>query len=370
MQASQRRFHLGIYERILCFIVLFWAAAASFHGYDTRHGLNYQVKGLERFRGMLDGTASRPFIYRQLLPATANEVDRLVPGSFKTRLASLVDGDGEKFYEAVFALPQQGDLDYFFRSLILYIEIFLSAFAAAYFMFLMCMEEGVAPIASLAASVLFILLLPYIMSEGGGKIYDYAELAFFALSIWMLRRFHWWWLVPVAVLATLNKESYLFFLITLYPVIRRRYSLVMSLVALGVLAAVCAGVYAMIWLHFRNSPGSTVEVHFQDVLRYYFKPQHFIGRPLVVYGIFAVDILSILPIAFIVWTIRRGWGKLSREFRRHAQLAAIINLPLFFLFCWPGEARNLSMLYLPLVLCFAFNFAGFTGMDTRTVKQS
>ena len=41
--------------------------------------------------------------------------------------------------------------------------------------------------------------------------------------------------------------------------------------------------------------------------------------------------------------------------KRHAQLAALINFPLYFLFCMPGEFRDLSMLYITFLLIIAVN---------------
>jgi hypothetical protein len=36
-------------------------------------------------------------------------------------------------------------------------------------------------------------------------------------------------------------------------------------------------------------------------------------------------------------------------------IAAAINFPLFFLFCIPGELRNLSMLYVPILFLMLAN---------------
>ena len=44
------------------------------------------------------------------------------------------------------------------------------------------------------------------------------------------------------------------------------------------------------------------------------------------------------------------------EIRRHARIAAAINIPLYFFFCNAGEIRDLSMLFMTLLLCFGLNF--------------
>jgi hypothetical protein len=41
--------------------------------------------------------------------------------------------------------------------------------------------------------------------------------------------------------------------------------------------------------------------------------------------------------------------------QRHAQIAAIVNFPLFILCCVPGELRDLSLLYVTLLFLLAAN---------------
>jgi hypothetical protein len=36
---------------------------------------------------MLDGTAARPYVYRQLIPQIANSIDKVTPPSFKESVA-------------------------------------------------------------------------------------------------------------------------------------------------------------------------------------------------------------------------------------------------------------------------------------------
>ena len=64
---------------------------------------------------------------------------------------------------------------------------------------------------------------------------------------------------------------------------------------------------------------------------------------------------TLIPLALLVWTVWRGWKLLPKPFQRHGQIAAAINLPLFFLFCQPGEMRDLSMLYIVFLLLLAMN---------------
>jgi hypothetical protein len=59
--------------------------------------------------------------------------------------------------------------------------------------------------------------------------------------------------------------------------------------------------------------------------------------------------------ALLAWTFWRGWRYLPATVQRHALVAAVINIPLYLLFCWPGEIRNLSLLYIVFLLLLAVN---------------
>ena len=60
-------------------------------------------------------------------------------------------------------------------------------------------------------------------------------------------------------------------------------------------------------------------------------------------------------VPFLIWTAVRGWRVMPDVMKLHTKYAAIINIPLFVLFCGPGELRNLSMLFVPLLLFIASN---------------
>ena len=71
------------------------AAAASFNGYfDKWHfreaGTSAYMAGAS-FDAIVDGTAVRPYIYRQLLPAVANWIDARVAEGAKDRLYEVIE---------------------------------------------------------------------------------------------------------------------------------------------------------------------------------------------------------------------------------------------------------------------------------------
>lgn len=72
---------------------------------------------------------------------------------------------------------------------------------------------------------------------------------------------------------------------------------------------------------------------------------------------------TLVPMVLLLWTIWRGWRQLPAAIQRHGQVAAAINIPLYLLFCTPGELRDLSMLYVVLMLVLAANLSEAIGSD-------
>jgi hypothetical protein len=354
-----RTFASKFYRRACCCVLFFLAAAASFNGfYDKWHfrepgvsGDTYPANGGMSGYGlaeMLDGTAARPFVYRQLIPALANRLDSSTPKPIQDLLWKNV-GRCESA-SALFV-----DTTYSFRYTVVYAVTFLFAWLSVVAMYLVCKALGLPPAACVLSPVLMILLIPY-LSSVGGYFYDYAELAFMALALWMALKFDWWWMLPLVALAAWNKESFLLVTLTLYPILRRRHSSARALAGTALLAATCAAVYWAVSLRFAHNPGGHLLPQWRFQLDFLLHPQNSLGME-ETYGIKMFRSFSPLPLALIAWTAWRGWPRLPLAIRRHGQIAAAINLPLFLLFCAPGETRDFSLLYMVFLLLVAVNFA-------------
>ena len=76
------------------------------------------------------------------------------------------------------------------------------------------------------------------------------------------------------------------------------------------------------------------------------------------YGIRLGDGLFIPHILMLVWLIKNTWNRLPEIWRKHALIACAINIPLWILFCSPGELRNLSMLYPTFVVMLSIYIDG------------
>ena len=351
-----RTFTAALYYRTCLFALFFVAASVSFNGYyDKWHFSEDGVTGENdrfQFEKMVDGTAYRPFVYRQMIPTAANSIDRAVPQSFKAWAYNYQGGGPQAHVEALFESPTAENPVYFFRYVIVYSATFLFALLAVYAMHLVCQALGLPPPAAVFAPVLVILLVPYVES-GGGFFYDYPELAFLALAVWVALRFRWWWVIPVAALGAWNKESFVFILPALYPFFRQRSSRLRAWLAVSVLGVVCLAVYYPIHLHFAHNPGEAMEVHWRDQLNYFLHVRDFVLGTEMTYGVPMLKAFTLAPLTLLAWTVWRSWQSLPRVIQRHGQIAAAINIPLYLLSCSPGELRDLSLLYVFFLLALA-----------------
>ncbi|MGA2672937.1 MAG: hypothetical protein ABSE99_06875 [Terracidiphilus sp.] len=351
-----------IFRGTCCFVLFFIAASASFSGYYHKWhfrepgvfaGANSDNGPKTRFgiADMLDGAAARPFVYRQLTPAIANWLDSVTPKRIQVALWVRL---------GMYRLdsPLVFDPAYAYRYTIVYIVTFLFAWLAVIAMYLVCRSLEMPPATQIFAPVVMILLIPYFLSVGG-YFYDYPELAFLALAVWMGMKFDWWWMLPLVALATWNKESFLLVTLTLYPILRSRHSRMSALVGTGLLASTCAAVYLAIKSRFSQNLGGALIVQWRAQLDFLSHPLRLI-RMEITYGITTFRAFSILPLALLAWIVWRGWRLLPQEIRRHGQIAAAINIPLFFLFCMPGETRDFSMLYIVFMSLLAVTFTDGT----------
>ena len=103
--------------------------------------------------------------------------------------------------------------------------------------------------------------------------------SFLASATWIALRFDWWWLLPVAALGAWNKESFLFFMPTLYPFLRQRASSrLLATVTVATLTVVCGLVYLHMRTRFAHNPGSTAIMQWKDHFLTLFNPFAFSAR--------------------------------------------------------------------------------------------
>jgi hypothetical protein len=184
--------------------------------------------------------------------------------------------------------------------------------------------------------------------------YDFPELLFMTLAVWLACRAKWGWLVALAVVATFNKESFPVFALTLYPFLRLRASRRAALTCVG--ACVVAGVLVNVLVKYRyaGNGGSPAIFNLWFNLQFFANPRNYFLSEWT-YGLPLPRATNVVVLAVLVLIVRAGWGALPDCMRRHALLAAAFNVPLFLVFGFIDEVRALSMLDVSatLLLCTA-----------------
>lgn len=347
-----------IFYKLCCLVLFFVAAAASFNGfYDKwrfREPGSPSGSAEAYFDGMIDGTAQRPFVYRQMLPDIANWIAPRLPNRIKKKIDSL-------------SLPDQARHTQY---LIVYLAVFAFALLAEYGVCNLCRSLGFSPAASVVTAVSFILLVPYLESNGG-YYYDYPEIAFLCIAACLAATRAWWWLIPLTAVATWNKESFLLMVPTLYPFLRRRSGRAATLAQLGTLCAVSAAVYLWLRRRFASNSGGTVLPSLHHQIQFILEPSNWLVRTEKTYGIVMLATFNLFFGALLFWAVLRIRKEIPPVVKTNVAIAAILNLPLYVLFCAPGEIRDLSMLYIGLIAVLAANAESWiTGNSIGTRQYS
>ncbi len=330
-RASTRRIML------LCVYVL--VASASFCGFFAKYAFRDSSTS-DSIALMLDGTAERPYVYRQLLPAIANLADRVTPAPLKARFLAHLreafpkhDWISNTFVNARYA----GDPHYALRYYVMYFMVFAALVAALLMLRLVCLHLLRNEAAATLAPLIFALALP------AGNFWDFPELFFMSTAVWIALRANLLWLVPVTLLATLNKESFLFFVIALYPFVRMRAPQRAAIAWVALWLAAAAAVNLFTKLHYAGNPGGVVQFHLFDNLRFLADPRNYFHGEYT-YGVLLPKGFNVLLLFVTVVVVRAGWGRLPPAARQHAWLVFAMNVPLYLLFGYTDEIRALSLL--------------------------
>lgn len=324
----------------LCYMV----AAASFGGFFEkwafRDGMAYSA--IE----MMEGESKRPFVYRQLLPATANLINAIVPQQLNDKFVSVLSADPMKrnfIYRYFSNAKDSTNPEYMLRYYVLFMLCFASYFFGVLALRAVCLEFYPDKVAATLAAFSLALIFPMLTTEGG-YMYDMAELLFMALAVLLAAKGRIFLLALVVAIATFNKESFLLFVFALYPFIRARYRLKTTLgigtLLLGISAAVNLGVK----FYYADNPGGFVVNQLPEHIYWLLDPRSYFLFE-VNYGAVTTKGFNVIHLIIVAFIVRSAWRFLSPVLRQHVLIAAAINIPFFIVFCYQGELRNLSMLF-------------------------
>lgn len=352
---------------IVLVFVYFVVASASYCGYFTKWQFRDELPEYA-LPGMLDGTTDRPFVYRQLLPVIANGIERALPDGIKSRVNTLLFDDNRFHHPIAWFYPNATDArnpQYALRYYLIYGLSFTALLLAMFALRAVCIDMQSNRIAATLAPMAFALILPLILTNGA-YFYDLPELLFMALAVWFSLRGWVWWLVLLTLPATLNKETFLVFVLTLYPFLRARLSTKTTLKVQFVLVAIAAAVNAAIKLKYAHNGGGVVQIHLMDNLHYMVLPSSYL-RFEYNYGLLMTKGFNLINVFIVAVLVRTAWSKLSPALRQHLLIAVVINVPLLLAFGYHEELRNLSMLNVGFVIILCVNIAAYLDRGYRAI---
>ena len=195
----------------------------------------------------------------------------------------------------------------------------------------------------------FVLLIP-IFETVGGFFYDFGELLFFTLAVFFALRGNWLALIIISPFAEYNKESFLFFVMTLFPLLAVKLGNKKAAVTIIFSAFISGCVYLYVSNFYAGNAGGSTEIHLMDHIK------DLTGgwtELEVTYGVFIGQGMFLPHVLLVSWIFKNSWNALPKEWKNHIKLAAAINIPLYLLFCATGELRNLSMLYMGFMAMLA-----------------
>ncbi|CAI3931119.1 hypothetical protein [Commensalibacter papalotli (ex Botero et al. 2024)] len=336
-------------SNIIYLFIIFWViASASFSGSISKWGLG---ENDDRFTpdAIFNNTAHKPFIYRQLVPQIAVHIENVIPATLQQVIL-------KRFNPADYYVASQkmNQTLHKFAYLLMYIVSFFCIFFSLYILRLTLINLGCNNIIAIFAPTIMALFFPYFQTNGG-HYYDYPEILFMAAAFLCTIKEKYSLLVVITILATLNKETYFFFIIVLFPIMKHKLTMKKALFGISGLV-ILSGIFNVILKYmYLSSPGGVFEFHLYDnwdlLTHFTIYRQHDLT-----YGIPNLSRGSelVLSMIFFVMLFISTWQTIPNFIKNHIRLALIINIPLYFLFCYAGEVRDLSLLYVGIVIMVAY----------------
>ncbi len=308
----------------------------AFKGDRTRDGLE----------SLIQGTASRPFVYRRLAPdlvgaATQVAVEHLPPTAIEFMEKSplkryRIDWGGVESWT-----PRKA-VEFQIAYALVWCALFCALLAGAV---LVRSVRECSAMEAIVTSTLAIALVPLIF-VGGGYIYDAPEL-FLWTTLLVLAIRGWLVLMPlVFFLMVVNKESALIAIPVLFPILFARAGKGPALKWTAILGAVGVIWVAYVRRKFATNGGQPMESWFIPNLEFWSQPTSYLKMSqLFSPGLLSPQGANILLLFLVFLPFRFGWKDVPYDIRWAAVVAAAILVPLFLTSCRMDEIRNLSLLF-------------------------
>lgn len=334
----------NIIKKLMLIFLILTVTSAGFCGFFVKWAFRDGDPELG-FEVMMDGTAKRPFVHRQLLPVIVKNTVEFIPENTKEKLQTKLENKNQ--IEILFAqsnIPKNLLLEY----CLMYIICFIIFFAAICILRSVLIEITQDKVAGTAGALLFALLFPF-LEVVGGYYYDFAEILFFFLAVKFALHKNFIAFLILAPVAEFNKESFLFFIPTLYPLFRKNFDVKKSAV-ITLTAMLFSGItYLFVRQMYLNNPGGSADLQLWNHLDQMFDISSYFMTAST-YGLPLGTRIFFFHVIYVIWIVKNYFHKLSDDWKLHAKIALFINGVLYILFIAPGELRDLSMLYISFMI--------------------
>ncbi len=214
-----------------------------------------------KFGDMIYGKASKPFVYRVLLPATVRVLSAPVPQTLRNTISNKIE-DNISLNKLFKKLKWEKELavEYSFAMLIMFLSLWgFSIAVRCLFILFYNTSSWFAD----SVSVLALLGLPT-MFQYTSFIYDFPLLLLYTLGLIFLYKQDWKKFLIIFLVGCINKETTI--LLTLVFYIYYKTSLKKELFNKLLIAqfAIFILVKSLLYLVFKNNPGTFIEFHLID----------------------------------------------------------------------------------------------------------
>ncbi len=332
----------------MLFFLILSISAASYCGFFSIWAFRDGAASMG-FTAMIEETATRPFVHRQLLPQTVKYIASAIPEQSKAKLENrLIKGAYIENRYAQAHIPQQYVIEYY----LMYIFCFLALFASIWVLrSLLCTIVQDKTVGTLGA-MLFALIFPF-FEVLGGYYYDIFEILFMFTAAHLAYHKKWWGLLLLTPIAEANKESFLFFLITLFPLARMHFP-VKKAAAITLSTIFLAGITYLYIRHlYAGNPGDMADWRIRDHMQTIFDLGSYFYTTSI-YGLPLGEGMFLPHMICVIWIVKKAWHHLTDAWKKHAKIAFAINGILYFMFVLPNEIRDLSLLYVSFMILTAF----------------
>jgi hypothetical protein len=315
------------------------------------------------FAKMLDGSADKPFVYRQLLPLLVNHIEPAIPEALSGILAdNIAPLFHRQFAERLInrfkydepglryrATQDWSQKSYRVKYVLAVIIMFASLWGTLNILANITTTVGASDAARLIGPIVYASLLP-LSFLNGGYYYDFIEQLLISLLILSVLKGHWLWWALAAIAGQFNKETMLLLPFFLIPLIAEKIGLIRTIMLTSVTSAICFFLYIAVKTVFDSNPGSVMEYNLSSNLAFWSDPTSY-TRLADMYAIgFPLPRASfwLVVIGVIIYGVR-----VPRPVLLTNCIALATLIPMFFIFGYYDEFRGLApafpLLYLVAV---------------------